>query len=205
MMSSGLSVREDVLPGQILQAALQLYQKHGLKKVTMDDVSKAIGKSRTTLYYYYKNRDEIFGAVMEQLIHEVMDEMEKAVAEADSPKNKIRAFCLTKIKVSEEKKAFFNAMEAGMDEDEISAHAAVMSSFHQRLMQEEAILLKKMLTAGMKQGKIRPMRPKERRMLIFVLLSGIRGMKRELQRKNDFGDLHAAVNTFTDMAVKWLQ
>lgn len=205
MMSSGLSVREDVLPGQILQAALQLYQKHGLKKVTMDDVSKAIGKSRTTLYYYYKNRDEIFGAVMEQLIHEVMDEMEKAVAEADSPKNKIRAFCLTKIKVSEEKKAFFNAMEAGMDEDEISAHAAVMSSLHQRLMQEEAILLKKMLTAGMKQGKIRPMRPKERRMLIFVLLSGVRGIKRELQRKNDFGDLRAAVNTFTDMAVKWLQ
>lgn len=205
MMSSGLSVREDVLPGQILQAALQLYQKHGLKKVTMDDVSKAIGKSRTTLYYYYKNRDEIFGAVMEQLIHEVMDEMEKAVAEADSPENKIRAFCLTKIKVSEEKKAFFNAMEAGMDEDEISAHAAVMSSLHQRLMQEEAILLKKMLTAGMKQGKIRPMRPKERRMLIFVLLSGVRGIKRELQRKNDFGDLRAAVNTFTDMAVKWLQ
>lgn len=205
MMSSEPDVQEDVLPGQILQAALHLYQKYGLNKVTMDDVSKAIGKSRATLYYYYKSRDEIFEAVMEQLMHEVMDEMERAVKQADSVEDKIRAFCLTKIRISEERKPFFGAMEAGMGEDEISAYAALMSGFHQRLMQEEESLLKKMLSAGMKQNKIRLLKLKERRMLIFVLLSGVRGIKRELQHKNDFGDLHAAVDTFTDMAVKWLQ
>ncbi|WP_187774774.1 TetR/AcrR family transcriptional regulator [Pedobacter sp. BS3] len=203
-MSPEPSIQEDILPEQILQAALQLYLRHGLKKVTMDDVSKVIGKSRSTLYYYYKNRDEIFEAVMDALIREVLDEITRTVDQADTVENKIRAFCLAKIKTSEDRRPVFTAMEAGMDADEISRHAKTMSGVHRRLMKAEAELLKKVLTTGVKNSQIRPLRPKEQDMLIFILLSGIRGIRREMRHENNFSNLKPAVDTLTAMAMKWL-
>ena len=203
-MSIEPAIYEDILPEQILQAALQLYLKHGVRKVTMDDVSKVIGKSRSTLYYYYKNRDEIFEAVMEALIREVMDEIMQAVDEAGSVELKIRAFCLAKVKTSEDRRAIFAAMEAGMDADEISRHAKTMSNVHRQMMSREAALLKKVLSAGMKQGEVRPLKNKERDMLIFILLSGIRGIKREMKHEDDFSNLGAAVDTLTGMTMRWL-
>jgi len=198
-------IQEDILPEQILQAALQLYQKHGLKKVTMDDVSKAIGKSRSALYYYYKNRDEIFEAVMDALIRGVVNEITEAVSKADAVAAKLRAFCLTKVKTSEDRKAFFSAIEAGMDADEISRHAQLMSDVHKRLMHAESALLKSVLTAGIRRGEIRGLKPKEQDMLIFILLSGIRGIRRELLQENSFAKLPAAVDTLTGMAMTWLE
>ncbi|WP_118972919.1 TetR/AcrR family transcriptional regulator [Taibaiella koreensis] len=200
-----LVLQEDILPEQILQAALHLYRKHGLKKVTMDDVSKAIGKSRSSLYYYYKNRDEIFEAVMDTLIRDVINEIEVAVSKAATVADKLRAFCLTKVKTSEDRKAFFSAIEAGMDFDEMSRHAQYMSQVHKRLMAAEATMLKAVLAGGAKSKEIRTLKPKELETLIFVLLGGIRGIRRELQQESSFARLEPAVDTLTGMTMQWLK
>ncbi|PSK91156.1 TetR/AcrR family transcriptional regulator [Taibaiella chishuiensis] len=197
--------QEDILRDQILRAALQLYQKHGLKKVTMDDVSRAIGKSRSTLYYYFKNRDDIFEAVMAMLIEEVTAEIKAAMDKARTLKEKLRAFCLTKVKTSEDRRPFFTAIEAGMNADEISRHAQIISSIHKRLMRAEGALLKAALVAAVSAGAIRSLKPKEQEMLIFILLSGIRGIRRELLQEDSFTRLQPAVDTLTGMAMCWLE
>ncbi len=203
-MASETLTQDDILPGQILQAAMQLYLKHGLKKVTMDDVSKIIGKSRSSLYYYYKNRDEIFEAVMDALISEVQGEIAAAVEKADSLEGKVRAFCLTKVKTSEDKKDFFSSIEAGMDAEEISRHNQVMSDVHKRLIKSETSLLKKVFNAAVKSGEIRALKPKELSTLIFILLSSIRGIRREMRHENDFSKLGSTVDALTAITMSWL-
>jgi AcrR family transcriptional regulator len=203
-MASETLIQDDILPGQILQAALQLYLKHGLRKVTMDDVSKVIGKSRSSLYYYYKNRDEIFEAVMDALISEVQGEIAAAVDHADSVEDKIKAFCLTKVKTSEDKKDFFSSIEAGMDAEEISRHNQVMSDVHKRLIKSETSILKKVFSAAVKNGEIRALKPKELSTLIFILLSSIRGIRREMRHENDFSKLGSTVEALTAITMSWL-
>ncbi|ANI88498.1 hypothetical protein A9P82_03800 [Arachidicoccus ginsenosidimutans] len=204
-MSSIQTTQEDILPEQILQAALQLYLKHGIKKVTMDDVSKVIGKTRSSLYYYYKNKDEIFEAVMEALVREVINEISAVVNTVDSIEDKIRAFCLSKIKTSEDRKALFVALETGMDADEISKHATAMITIHKLLMKQEASLLKKVLSASAKSGEVRALKPKEQDTFTFIIQSGIRGIKREMSHDNDFSKLNTTVDILTAMAAKWLK
>ncbi len=36
----------------------------------MEDIAKAAGKGKSTLYYYYTSKDEIFNAVIEDEMHE---------------------------------------------------------------------------------------------------------------------------------------
>ena len=44
---------------EILDAAALLFQKFGLNKTTMNDISKHLNIGKATLYYYFKNKQEL--------------------------------------------------------------------------------------------------------------------------------------------------
>jgi AcrR family transcriptional regulator len=50
----------------ILDAALLEFERHGIRKVALDDVAKRAGVSRTTIYRRFANRDELVTAVVER-------------------------------------------------------------------------------------------------------------------------------------------
>ncbi|MEX6689534.1 TetR/AcrR family transcriptional regulator [Danxiaibacter flavus] len=197
--------REDIIQEQILQAAQQLFQKHGFQKVTMDDVAKAVGKGRSSIYYYYKNKDEIFDAVVNVEIKDILTELSKAVNEQSNTEEKIRAFCSTKIKVAKKKKGFFTAMEAGMNADEISLYSEKKSNISKRIMKEEGALLQQILMDGVKSKEFPAISSKDLEMMVFVLLCSLHGLKREMVFEKNSGRIEAAVNMLTKMAMQGIE
>ncbi|WP_017259729.1 TetR/AcrR family transcriptional regulator [Pedobacter arcticus] len=63
-------MKEDELDLEILKAAKTLFSQYGLKKTTMDEVAKVVGKGKSTLYYYYPGKTELFQSVVK---HEMMN------------------------------------------------------------------------------------------------------------------------------------
>lgn len=49
----------------LVDVARQIFAKQGLENTTMNDIALASGKGRRTLYTYFKNKDEIYFAVIE--------------------------------------------------------------------------------------------------------------------------------------------
>ena len=45
---------------QILEAAKALFSRQGYAKTSVDDISNAIGMRKSSLYYYFKNKEDIF-------------------------------------------------------------------------------------------------------------------------------------------------
>lgn len=50
----------------ILKTAGQLFCSHGYKNVSIDDIGKKIGLTKTIIYYYFKNKAELFYLCHEQ-------------------------------------------------------------------------------------------------------------------------------------------
>ncbi|MDB5135227.1 MAG: transcriptional regulator, TetR family [Mucilaginibacter sp.] len=203
-MSASISTKEDLMHQQILAVAKRLFQVYGLAKVTMDDVAKAIGKGRSSLYYYYKSKDEIFDAVVMIEIREMLAAMTRAVDEASGSEQKFRAFFLTKLEVLREKRAFFKMLDVGMDADALSHFQKTKVVHHNLIMRQESTLLGQLLTDGMNKGELRKMSASELEMLILVLLSSLRGLKRELELE-DFEKVVPVVDMFTRMAMYGLK
>jgi AcrR family transcriptional regulator len=204
-MSVSSAVKEDIIQEQILQAAKHLFHIHGLHKVTMDDVAKAIGKGRSSLYYYYKSKDEIFDAVMDIEIREMINAISRAVDDSPTAAQKINAFCIAKLKVLREKRSFYNTLDTGMDADAISHFNKIKVVHHNLIMKQEGALLSEILTGGIETGELRKMDEKEKDMLIFVLLSSMHGLKREMLLENKFEGIEPAVNTLTNMVINGLK
>lgn len=51
---------------QILSAAKDLFTAHGLPAVSMDQIAKAAGVSKQTVYSHFGNKDELFTAAIEE-------------------------------------------------------------------------------------------------------------------------------------------
>lgn len=204
-MSATVPIKDNAIQKQILQAAQQLFQAHGLQKVTMDDVAKAIGKGRSSLYYYYKNKEEILDAVMDNEIRENLEEVARAVAQRSSAEQKINVFYLTRLQLLEKRRALYSALDVGMDANEMSNFNKAKHAIHKRVVERENKMLGQILDHGIETGELRSIDAKDRDDLIFVLLSGLHGLKREMVLDNDFSRIEAAVNALSRLVIHGLK
>jgi len=203
-MSENTVTKEDQIQEQILQAATRLFAVYGLAKVTMDDVAKAIGKGRSSLYYYYKSKDEIVDAVINSKLRDVRTAMQNSVAQAVTTEDKISTFFISKLKIVREKGSFFDALESGMDADDISHFNEIKIVHHNETMKWEGTLLSQILMDGIKKGELKAVKKNEMDTLIFVLLSCLHGLKREMRLENNVREIEPAVAHFTRMIMHGL-
>jgi len=81
----------------ILRAAAALFAQFSMKKVTMDEIAKMASVSKATIYKYYESKEEIFDQVIKTESEQLWSAVSKAVDEAPSVVDKLRAFLLIKI------------------------------------------------------------------------------------------------------------
>ena len=89
-MSSVKYSKEEQLREEVVNTAQKLFKQYGLQKTTMEDIAKSMGRGKSTLYYYYKSKEEIFEAVIMQEIDEVFERIDvrKKITDKDKNKNK---------------------------------------------------------------------------------------------------------------------
>jgi len=66
----------------ILDAALVEFDRHGIRRVALDDVARRAGVSRTTIYRRFANKDELIAAVIDRenakLFESIANELKSA-------------------------------------------------------------------------------------------------------------------------------
>jgi AcrR family transcriptional regulator len=71
----------------ILDAAIIEFERHGLRRVALDDVARRARVSRTTIYRRFANRDELVAAVIDRenavLFADIAEELKKSRPQAN--------------------------------------------------------------------------------------------------------------------------
>lgn len=82
---------------QIINKAQTVFARFGFQKTTMDDIAQASHKGKSTLYYYFSSKEDIYHAVIEKEAKELKEEIRKAIAIEASPQDKLRTYILTRM------------------------------------------------------------------------------------------------------------
>lgn len=95
-MKTGMD--ESVDPRQvIIIAAKGLFARFGLGKTTMEDIARASNKAKSTLYYYFKSKEDVFTHVIMLEIAGLKAAIGSAVRREEDPCEKFRAFVGTRM------------------------------------------------------------------------------------------------------------
>lgn len=69
---------------KLIEVARQLFAHKGVENTTMNDIAAASEKGRRTIYTYFKNKREIYNAVIERESEQLVQTL-REVAESNSP------------------------------------------------------------------------------------------------------------------------
>ena len=70
---------------RILQSALNLFWRYGIKSVTMDDIARDLGISKRTIYQHFSDKEAILEQVIEGEIKSQKCELQKLDEKASNP------------------------------------------------------------------------------------------------------------------------
>jgi AcrR family transcriptional regulator len=173
-MATPAPSKEELIRERVLRAAQLLFQQHGLHKVTMDDIARALGRGKSSLYYYYKSKDEIFLAVLDREIEEMLAEVEQAVALAPTMEEKLYAFCMTRLQ-KQQQKAAFHTLVVG----ESMRSLELVHHIRQCYRQRQADLLRQIF-ADAHDSTAETACSQSVEALPILIMAGLRGMSEEL-------------------------
>ena len=74
---------------KLIDVARELFATKGIEATTMNDIATQSGRGRRTLYTYFRNKEEIYGAVVESELEYISREMDKVVQAKIAPEKKI--------------------------------------------------------------------------------------------------------------------
>lgn len=67
-MPKAFSEKEkQVIQQQLLDQGKQLFEKHGIKKTSIDEIVSAVGISKGAFYFFYESKEDLLLAILEQL------------------------------------------------------------------------------------------------------------------------------------------
>ena len=87
---------------RLIEVARELFAKNGLEATTMNDIAKASGRGRRTLYTYFRHKEEIYYAVIEEELALLSEKMEGVTKMHAEPEEKICALIYTHLSIIRE-------------------------------------------------------------------------------------------------------
>lgn len=76
----------------ILKKAAEVFAAKGIDKTTIEDITKKIGKAKSSIYYYFNDKEELFKEVLENEIENFKNEVIKKLNTTVDPITKLRIY-----------------------------------------------------------------------------------------------------------------
>jgi AcrR family transcriptional regulator len=96
-----LFILRDTTRHTILTVARTIFAHRGADNTTMDDLAKASGLGRRTIYTYFKTREELYLEVINREIDVILKQLNRVAGMKISPEKKIARFMVNHMKTIE--------------------------------------------------------------------------------------------------------
>ncbi len=83
----------------IVKVALSVFGRLGFAKTTMSDIAIAAKKGRRTIYQYFKNKDEVYKAVIEDETEKLISQLLPIIESDRSPGDKLKQYFMLRVKI----------------------------------------------------------------------------------------------------------
>jgi AcrR family transcriptional regulator len=164
----------------LLEAARGRFLRFGPRKTTMDEVARAAGCSRTTLYAHFRNMEDLYGSLLDQDAEAFIREASAAVESESSTGRKIRSI----VEITRSTYARNHVLRMAFTGDSEMSLEGVAGVYTRDQESRIIDLLRSVLEQGIAEGTIRKIDAERVAYLMFQL--GTVLVEREVSDVADF-------------------
>ena len=134
----------------IVESAQIIFNKYGFERTTMELIANEAGKGKSTLYYYFKNKEEIYVAVVEKEWKFLQNETLKVINQNVDIKTIFENFSLKRFRLAGKVTNYSEAMT-----NKYSKHNALIRETVKKYTELEVLAVKQRLLKGIANNELR--------------------------------------------------
>ena len=184
-------VDKEMYREEIVIVSSRIFSKYGYRKSTMEEIARALGKGKSSIYYYFKSKEEIFEAVIDREVQILRDELTKAIKSTDDPGQRLRLYVTVRMRAFEKLSNYYKAI-FNPDFD----HFDFIDKQRQKYDHLEIALLRYMLWLGVKSGHYQI---SDTGLTALAVQTALKGLERPLFWERQRGGLEKRLEALTDL------
>lgn len=138
---------KDIQKDQIIETAREVFALNGYKKTTLEDIAHKAGKAKSSLYYYFKGKEELFLAVLTTEANLLSEQIRKEISTTEDICEQVKIYILTRMLAIRKLSNIYSALS-----DDILNTIYLSVNFRKEYDETERKFIKSLLDKGTKQG-----------------------------------------------------
>lgn len=167
MESNQQNTGRDEVREQLVHAARLVFARYGYKKTALDDIAREARKGKSTIYYYFKSKDEIFKAVIDAEAEIRKQTIEKEISQITDPRQKLKTYIYVRMLTLKMVVNYYEAIK-----NDLLDNLYFVNSLRVDHFEEEILQVKTMLLEGVEIGDFTIPNPELTAKTIVTLLQG---------------------------------
>ena len=140
---------------KIVSAASVLFMEKGIAQTSMDDIAKAAGYSKATLYVYFENKEEIVGVLVLNSMKKLDESICAALMQHKTTKERYDGICRGLVQYQEEFPLYFKMVLDKINVDPEREDVLPEEKETYQIGEEINEKIKHFLVSGIEQGDLR--------------------------------------------------
>lgn len=180
----------------ILEAAKELFELKGVEATTMDDIAKHADYSKSTIYVYFKSKEDIYNSIVEDYMSILTGEIETCIDAETGFEDSYYRLCDCLVSFEEKYPKYYASL---MGEEKMTNSRKRTDIINQDVGRELRDLISSLLEKGVKHNVLR--KDIELQPTVLYVWSAISGIIQVADRKKDI--LKNKVNMDRDEYLKY--
>ncbi|EIJ37573.1 transcriptional regulator [Galbibacter orientalis DSM 19592] len=184
-------MKDDLVKKHIINSSVAVFKELGFDKVTMDDIAKAANKGRSTLYYYFSNKQEVFEQMAEMEYLSIIEPAKAVIAPDQSIEKNLISYNEVKLSTLIKKKKEYTYLTEDIKQNLNFAHHLFM-----KLRHVETEIFENIITWALNKKEIAPISKGNIQFLAMTMVTAYNSLEKEML-------LYGTIENMT-VRLKWL-
>ncbi|MDD4241103.1 MAG: TetR/AcrR family transcriptional regulator [Smithellaceae bacterium] len=179
----------------ILDTARELLLEKGLNSTSINQIAKRAELSVGAIYFYYKDKEELFAALQLEGLELLHEAIRKAVAKKAAPDKKIRAIAMAYLQFSEEHKNYFDIINYFLTSPETIFSPELKSEIDEH-GDASIAMMTLAVQEGIDAGLFKPVDPKRQAIILWAAFNGmiqLKKLQKTILAKNEYISLYGEI------------
>jgi len=190
-----LSMKEDIIRQRIIEVAQDIFKRYGFKKSTMDEIAAAAGKGKSTLYHYFKSKEEVFAAVIEKEGNTMFRELNKVITANIDSKLKIKKYITTRMELIDKLSNLYSAIKS-----DYLNHFSFIQKYRVKYDEYEIMLLEQILQDGINKKEFN-ISEDDTKIYAYGLATALKGLEIPFFLENRYSEISYRLDSMLNILI----
>jgi AcrR family transcriptional regulator len=138
------------LKERILDIAFKHFVQYGFARTTLTGIASVLGKRKTALYYYFRNKEEIFSAIVRVEAENLLSELTRVLQKDQNEVDALKQYITKRIHAMHQVASRYSVLK-----DELFYLLPEIEKSREPYHLKEVELVRQVLERGIRKGTIR--------------------------------------------------